>query len=216
MDFFSCDGTYGAVNDREKGEKELRESVANGSVLGKALLGMKLLESPGQTKEALALIKEATEAGEPFGIAATGFGYELGYPKGSFATASKYYQQAAEKGCVWAMYRNGMCLTDLMMKKDAGHEWFRKAAAHGDGDALNRQGYSYLNGYKEEESPQKAFELFMKGAEKGNAAAMSNLGWCYEKGEGVEANKERAIEWYEKAIKYGDTYFSQGRLKALK
>lgn len=48
--------------------------------------------------------------------------------------------------------------------------------------------------------------------EGGNAAESARpLGSLYAKGEGVA----KAKEWYEKAVKYGDPYYSQERLKKL-
>ena len=214
--FFLGTGNYGAEKDVKKAIELLRKSVDNGSNLGKALYGYILFWTNSGTKaEAIKMIQESAQAGEPFGIAFTGYCHECGYLSASFSKANKYYEEAADKGCVWAMARHGMVSTDLQYKKQEGHQWWARAAERGDGEALSQMGYKYLNGYSVEKSPEKAIECFNKGAQKGNPTAMSNLGYCYEEGEGVPADKEKAIMWYQKAVKYGDPYYSQERLKRL-
>lgn len=210
-------GIYGPKQDKEAANKMLQQAIDKGSALAKALMAYYIMSCDwDRVSETPALADAAIAAGEPFGYLVKGMGFEHGYPRGSFATAVKYYKEASEKGCIPATYRRGMALIDLMFRKDEGHEWVRKAAAQGDADGLNRLGYSYLNGFGEEKSSEKAFQTFIKAAEKCNPSALSNLGYCYENGEGVKADKQKAIEYYEKAIKYGDTYYSQERLKKLK
>lgn len=213
--YFDCMGQYGAEKNVDKGLKLLQESVDKGSVLGKALLGYcQLYTDRGVRAESIKLIDEAAAAGEPFGVMYQGYCHESGYKSASFGKARKFYKQAAEMGCPHALMRLAVAC-DLQLDKKESHEWYAKAAERGEGEALSRMGYYYLNGFSVEKSPEKAMEYFKKGADKGNPTAMANVGYCYEEGEGVAVDKAKAKEWYEKAIKYGDPYFSQGQLKNL-
>ena len=108
-------------------------------------------------------------------------------------------------------------------------EWYEKAVAKGDADAMNNLGVLYYNEgdkekakewleksaskgdvgamynlgilYYEEGDKEKAKEWLEKSAAKGNMKAMYNLGVLYEN----EGDKAKAKEWYEKSASKGDT-----------
>ena len=75
-------------------------------------------------------------------------------------------------------------------------EWYEKAAAKGDAEAMNNLGVFY----EKEGEKAKAKEWYEKSAARGVAEAMTNLGVLYEK----EEDKAKAKEWYEKSAAKGD------------
>jgi TPR repeat protein len=91
-------------------------------------------------------------------------------------------------------------------------EWYEKAAAEGEADAMVSLGELYENGQgvardyaKASENYAKARGLYEKAARKGDARAMHGLGGLYESGQGVERDYAKARDWYEKAADKGDT-----------
>ncbi len=65
--------------------------------------------------------------------------------------------------------------------------------------------WGYLNGPKESQQPQKAFDLFIQCANEGNPIAMNAIGVQYKNGLGVAANRQMAIQWFKKAANVGYT-----------
>ncbi|MDE6336375.1 MAG: sel1 repeat family protein [Muribaculaceae bacterium] len=213
--FFMMEGNYGIKQNTDSATVLLKAALDGESALGMALLGTKCLSE--DTKRGLDYIEKAIQEGEPFGLYARAYGYYLGYPRASFQTAHKYYQEAADKGCVRAIYSDGELLESCLLQPKGAFGLYEKAAERGDADAISMVGYMYLNGIvRVKKSEEKSFEYFQKAAEKGSHLGYANLGWCYETGQGVDKNKEKAIEYYEKAIEQGDPWYSQKRLQTLK
>ncbi len=86
-------------------------------------------------------------------------------------------------------------------------EWFRFAAADGNGDprAQVALGTAYLSGSGVAVNEGEAVRWFESAIANGedSGKAHNNLGYCYERGKGVELNLEKAKEHYEKAIEQG-------------
>jgi len=78
-------------------------------------------------------------------------------------------------------------------------EWYEKAAAEDNADAMFKLGLLYHNGQGVAQNNAKAIEWYEKAADKGNTDAMVNLGMHYANGLGVARNYAKAREWYEKA-----------------
>ena len=83
-------------------------------------------------------------------------------------------------------------------------EWYEKAAAKGDANAMSNLGVLYDNGQGVAQDYAKAREWYEKAAAKGDANAMNNLGLLYNNGHGVAQDYAKAREWYEKAAAKGD------------
>jgi len=83
-------------------------------------------------------------------------------------------------------------------------EWYEKAAAKGDANAMGNLGWLYQNGYGVTQDYAKAREWYEKAAAKDNADAMGNLGWLHQNGYGVTQDYAKAREWYEKAAAKDD------------
>jgi TPR repeat protein len=83
-------------------------------------------------------------------------------------------------------------------------EWFEKAAAKDNSEAMNSLGWLYQNGLGVAQDYGKAREWFEKAAAKDNPVAMNNLGWLYQNGLGVAQDYGKAREWYGKAAAKGN------------
>jgi uncharacterized protein YdaT len=84
-------------------------------------------------------------------------------------------------------------------------EWFDKAAAKDNANAMVGLGVLYENGQGVPQDDAKAREWSEKAAAKDNASAMFNLGLLYDNGQGVAQNDTKAREWYEKAAAKDNT-----------
>lgn len=85
-------------------------------------------------------------------------------------------------------------------------EWYSKAAAYNDNNAINALGYIYLNGCGIKKDIDKAIEYLSKTAEKEDPYSINLLGTIYsdEKSDYFDARK--ALSYYEKAseLEYPD------------
>jgi uncharacterized protein len=78
-------------------------------------------------------------------------------------------------------------------------DWYQKAAALGDPDALKGIGWLYSSGLGVPQDYTEAMKWYEKAADAGSAAAMNNIGWMYQNAWGVSQDLSEAIVWYKKA-----------------
>ena len=92
------------------------------------------------------------------------------------------------------------------VKKDEPEalNWYRKAAAQGNGFAMYCLGSSYLGGLGVEKNEKEALSWLRRAAEQGNADAQYRLGYCYEMGSYVEEDDREAVKWYRKGAEQGE------------
>ena len=93
-------------------------------------------------------------------------------------------------------YENGQGVAQDYAK---AREWYEKAAAKDDAQAMATLGWLYANGQGVAQDYAKAREWYEKAAAKDDAQAMATLGWLYANGQGVAQDYAKAREWYEKA-----------------
>ncbi len=121
---------------------------------------------------------------------------------------SKEWRRLAEGGIAAAMMLTGRCLdagAGAEKDQERAADWFRKAAALGDVEAMNRLAVFYINGAAGvEKDKTRGADWFRKAAALGDGRAMNNLGYCYHTGTGVEKDVNVAVSWYEKAAARGD------------
>ena len=98
-------------------------------------------------------------------------------------------------------YRDGKGVRKSFVK---AFQWFNKAAAGGDIDAMWSVATAYKDGKGVKKDNTQKFAWIKKLAEAGNADAMDYLGDYYRSGDGVMQNYAKAIEWYQKAAKEGN------------
>jgi len=87
---------------------------------------------------------------------------------------------------------------------DKALQAFQRAAAAGDGRAMNDIGVLYYDGHGVAKDYQRAREWYEKAAAAGNGQAMANLGAIYMEGHGVTKDYYHARQWYEKGVAAGN------------
>jgi CHAT domain/Sel1 repeat len=81
----------------------------------------------------------------------------------------------------------------------------QKAAADGQGAAMDNLGLLYRDGKGVTQDYGKALQWFQRAADAGDADAMNHLGWLYDGGRDVAQDYDKAREWYQKAAAAGNT-----------
>ncbi|PAV85045.1 hypothetical protein WR25_04486 [Diploscapter pachys] len=80
-----------------------------------------------------------------------------------------------------------------------------KAAANGNGMAMNHLAELFYTGTGVKENKPQAIDLWKQSAELGYAPAMYTLAVCYKNGDGIEANETEAMKWMERAAIAGNS-----------
>lgn len=83
-------------------------------------------------------------------------------------------------------------------------KFWRRAAATGNGTAMNNIGDLYYYGQGVPQDYSKAMNWYRRAALRESADAMNNIGGLYAKGQGVQKNYSKAIKWYRKAATAGN------------
>jgi uncharacterized protein len=79
---------------------------------------------------------------------------------------------------------------------EAALNWFRKAAAQGDGTAENNLGVMYFFGEGVPRDKEQSLHWYRLAAKHGNAEAMFNVGAAYFNGDGVGISDIDAYAWF--------------------
>jgi len=115
-------------------------------------------------------------------------------------------QESANAGFAPAQYMIGYYLRTgergFKQDKNAGEEWYRKAAEQG----LTYAQYEMALIKDTEESLPESVEWYRKAAEHGHANAQNNLGVAYANGSGVIQDDYEAVKWYRLAAESGNAY----------
>ena len=113
-------------------------------------------------------------------------------------------EKAANAGYVSSMTK----LAELIWTRDLfgngsyySAEWFDKAVAAHDPDAMNDMGIREWNNFRSHshESDRSPLEWFQAAAAKGECAAVLNIGGLYYNGEMVKQDATEATKWFTKA-----------------
>ena len=87
-----------------------------------------------------------------------------------------------------------------------GFEWFGRAAAQANRDAIWELAAMEYNGIGTPKNLAKALQLHRKAAELGQVDAMYQLGIAYMNGIGVERDYSSALRWLARSAAHGDAY----------
>ena len=100
--------------------------------------------------------------------------------------------------------KNGMLARD---QRDFGKakEWFLKAAAAGNNEAMRNLGVLYQNGQGGAQDLGEAMKWYSKAADAGNSVAKFNIGRLYQSGLGVTQDNAEAKIWYSRSALLGYT-----------
>lgn len=87
-------------------------------------------------------------------------------------------------------------------------EWFSRAAAQANKDALWQLAVMEYGGIGTSKNPTRAVQLYQKAAELGQVNAMYYLGMAYISGNGIQRDNVSALHWLNLTIAYEDAYGS--------
>jgi len=111
--------------------------------------------------------------------------------------------QAAQTGDAWAMDVVGLLYLSgpMPIQRDykAAMDWLSKAANAGNGNAMNRIGEIYYNGWGVIKNEPESVSWYRRGVEHGSYSAMNNLAICLLNGVGVAKNVEEGLVLLHKA-----------------
>jgi hypothetical protein len=202
---------WGISQDYAQARQLYEKAVAAGNTDAMSSLGWLYQNGWGGVQDyaqARRLYEKAAAAGDPTAMNNLGYMYENGLGvKEAWWTARDWYKKAvATDGDAIAMTNLGHTYEDERDYKKA-MDWYEKAAAAGNAEAMASIGYLYDTGYgKSWGNPnyKKARDWYQKAAEAGSAGAMNNLGDLYASGHGVDQDYQEARTWYEKSAAAGN------------
>ncbi len=91
-------------------------------------------------------------------------------------------------------------------------DWFGKAAAQSDADALFEWGQMHAQGLGTKQDFEQAAACYVKAASQGHAKAAFNLAFLHAHGQGVEQDLAKAYQWYRVSERQG---YALGRQSAM-
>lgn len=183
----------------------VRMAADDGLPLAQGVYGIALRTGEGvreNPSEAIRYFKRAAEGGVEFAQ----FALAEMYIEGEGAEenpreALRYLRMAEKEGYVPAIYLLGRCYVGEVkgvVARDlaVGLEYFRKASAKGNVEALAKLGLHYFRGDGVEKSDAKAFEYYQKAAKQGHAASQAVVGVFYRDGIAVEKSPRLAFRYF--------------------
>ena len=118
--------------------------------------------------------------------------------------AKFWFMEACKKNDPDALYYMGLLYNGEDGAGDKANEYFKRAAALGQKDAMSSLALAQL-GSPDADSKKKGLEAMTKLAEEGVVDAQCSLGMAYEYGlSGFERNDAKAIEWCTRASSNGN------------
>jgi localization factor PodJL len=154
-------------------------------------------------------LRAAASRGEP----AAAFEIAMRYAEGrgiavNYGEAAKWYDRAAQKGIVPAMFRLGTILEKGLNGKkdiDAARRYYVLAAEGGNAKAMHNLAVLDADGGGKGPNYKSAAVWFRKAADHGVADSQYNLGILYARGIGVEQNLAESFKWFSLAAAQGDS-----------
>jgi len=116
--------------------------------------------------------------------------------------AFKWYQNAADAGCIAAINNLGYCYElgyGAKQSYDDAYKYYQDAAKRGCLLAINNLGMCFEHGWGTTKNLEEAFKDYIAAANKGAAVAACNVGRMYEDGLSVPKDSDLAAVWYERA-----------------
>jgi localization factor PodJL len=155
------------------------------------------------------VLRAAALRGEP----AAAFEIAVRYAEGrgvpaNYGEAAKWYDRAAQKGIVPAMFRLGTILEKGLNGKkdvDAARRYYVLAAERGNAKAMHNLAVLDADGGGKGPNYKSAAVWFRKAADHGIADSQYNLGILYARGIGVEQNLAESFKWFSLAAAQGDS-----------
>lgn len=147
-------------------------------------------------KEAITWLTSAANNGSIEAQNKIGVIYAKGIGTESSASlAIQYFTKAAKNESSMAYYNLGK-VYESQEKFPIAIDWYNKAIAMDNSNAMNNLADLYLQGNGLVQNIHQAELLYIQAAELGNATAMRNLGFLYFKGVNVKQDMEKSYFWF--------------------
>lgn len=176
-----------------------------GDIFENGLFGVKQ-----DLNKAVEYYRASAASGDPVGEARLSNRYRLGYcdVKPDPAKAEELARRSAEKGCDVGAYALAGVLLDpgerSKQRREEGVEWLKKAAEHGQDDAMVALGMRLLSGGDVEKNTERGIEFLDRAVSNGDVLAMMTLGRCFACGNhGVVPDYARAWRYFSMAAERG-------------
>ena len=201
--------------DNETAIKLLRAEADKGNAVAANALGEIHIAGRGvkaSPAEAAKWFQKAADAGNnnaQFNLARLLFLGPEGVPKDE-EKARFLLRTSAEAGYAPAQAQLGGAVESLAVRSEEkaqiieAREWYEKAAAQGQPDAMLALARFYDGGLGGlEVSAEKAFESCFRATKAGSVVAMNEMGVRYQKGAGIRQDNVAAIGWFTLAAQHG-------------
>ncbi len=191
------------VAEADKGNLEAMTAVAEFYVAGRG--------TPASPEVALKWLVKAADAGHPPAqnmLAGLLFNGATGVKKDE-ERARFFLQQAAEAGYAPSQFQAGALAESAVDSKSRepnwkpSRDWYEKAAAQGQPDALLAMVRYYDKGLGGPASPEKATASCLAAARAGSIIAMNEMAVRYQRGTGIAQDNVAAIGWFTLATQNG-------------
>jgi TPR repeat protein len=168
----------GVERSREEGLRLIKLAAAQGYADAQYELAQAMIPQMSLRTQAVALFEAAAAQGHLRAQVRLG---EL-YKAGEVGAASPSSSSSGNRGTAPHLQR--------------AFDWFGKAAAQNDADALFEWGQMHAQGLGTKQDFEQAAACYVKAASQGNAKAAFNLAFLYAHGQGVEQDLAKAYQWY--------------------
>ena len=129
------------------------------------------------------------------------------------ALAKQWLEKSAKQGCARAQVDLGQ-LYENEGNMSAALNWYQKAAAQDNVNALIEMAMAYGSGTHIQQDLKHSHELFLRAAKLDDPFAQFIVGKNYFMGNGVSENVDEAVKWYTKAAEQGESHaqFEMGQI----
>ncbi|MCW8131077.1 MAG: SEL1-like repeat protein [Planctomycetota bacterium] len=195
----------GVARDPARAERLLRESAGEEPMAAAALAEMYRAGDgiPKNPAQAAYWYRKAADAGNANAMFFMGYFYDVGEGVAQDKAQAVYWYE--KSGDITASYNLALIYVNAgpLQNLAKAAEYFRKAAEHGNAEAMYSYAIMLNNGQGVRRDPSAAFGWFVKAGQKNHALAMAEAGTMYATGNGVDRNYARAAEWLQKAADGG-------------
>jgi TPR repeat protein len=129
------------------------------------------------------------------------------YEANNYPQALERFQQAAQLGDAYAMYRIGTMFQageGVKANPALAKRWFEESAVRGNSQAMTSLGVIFRDGVSVTANTEKALNWLGEASRRGDANAMTLIGFMFFEGTGVAQNYARALEWFQHGAGRGD------------
>ncbi len=196
----------GVVEDKRLGLEWFTKAAEANNLSAMNYLGEAFIDGTtgrSDTNKGVEWLQRSAQFGDRAALLRLGQVYSDGTVRVDEKRASRYFQQAAERGDTEAMYQIARRLTNgtgIDKNKEAAYKWYTQAADRDHLNSINQLAVCYSSGEGVTRNATKAFTLFKQAADQDHMEAVANLAICYARGLGTPVNKEESARLYLKVV----------------